>query len=187
MSTASTPSIPTYSFGWSLFFAVLIIVTGLIAIVVPMVSGIAITLVVGWFFSVVGILHFFFAWKTHSTRGVVWEILLGLLYLASAAYLLIHPVAGLASLTLILAVYLVFKAIVETVQYFHLLPRHGSVWLLVDAIVSLVLAFMIGRTWPFSSLWVIGTLVGISMVFTGVTRLMLVFEARRVLGSLTNT
>jgi uncharacterized membrane protein HdeD (DUF308 family) len=179
--TTQTSSIPTYSFGWSLFFAVLLTITGIIAIVVPMVSGVAITLVAGWFFSVVGILHFLFAWKTHSTRGAVWEILLGLLYLASAAYLLLHPVAGLASLTLVLAIYFFFKAIVETIQYFHLLPRHGSFWLLFDAVVSLVLALMIWRTWPFSSLWVIGTFVGIGMVFSGLSRLMLVFAARRAL------
>jgi hypothetical protein len=116
----------------------------------------------------VGILHFLFAWKTHSTSGVLWEILLGVLYLFSGFYLLFHPVAGLASLTLLLAAYLLVKGLMQIVHYFQLQPRHGAGWLLFDGIVSLVLGVMIWRSWPFSSVWVIGALVGISLLFTGV-------------------
>ena len=45
----------------------------------------------------------------------------------------------------------------------------------------LVLAVMIWSTWPSSAAWVVGTLVGISMFFSGITRLMLSLAARRVL------
>jgi uncharacterized membrane protein HdeD (DUF308 family) len=56
----------------------------------------------------------------------------------------------------------------------------GSGWLLVDGIVTLILAIMIWRAWPSSSLWAIGTLVGISMVFSGCARLTISLAARRV-------
>jgi uncharacterized membrane protein HdeD (DUF308 family) len=52
--------------------------------------------------------------------------------------------------------------------------------LLVDGIVTLVLAVMIWRTWPSSAVWVIGTLVGISMLFSGITRLMLSLAVRKI-------
>jgi uncharacterized membrane protein HdeD (DUF308 family) len=42
----------------------------------------------------------------------------------------------------------------------------------------LILGLMVWRQWPSSSLWVIGTLVGISMILTGTTRLMLSVAAR---------
>jgi uncharacterized membrane protein HdeD (DUF308 family) len=42
-----------------------------------------------------------------------------------------------------------------------------------------VLAVMIGSTWPSSAAWVLGTLVGVSMFFSGITRLMLTLTARR--------
>jgi uncharacterized membrane protein HdeD (DUF308 family) len=173
-----TPSLPR-SFGWSLTLAILLTLAGLFAILVPIVSGLAITLIVGWFFTVSGILHFLFAWKTHTTSGIFWEILLGFLYLFSGLYLIIHPLAGLASLTLFLAVYLMFKGIVQIIHFFQLRPRDGSLWLLVDGIISLILAIMIWRSWPFSSVWVIGTLIGISILFTGISRLMLTMTARR--------
>ena len=55
---------------------------------------------IGWAFTLVGILHFFFAWKIHSTSGVLWEILLGILYLMAGFYLFFRPMAGLVTLTL---------------------------------------------------------------------------------------
>ena len=67
---------------------------------------------------------------------------------------------------------------------FLLRPLPGSGWILLDGIITLILAIMIWRTWPSSTEWVIGMLVGISMLFSGVTRLMLCFAARRVVTKL---
>lgn len=183
MSTVPTPLEPTlrHSFGWSIALAVLLTLAGLIAIVVPIVSGIAITLIVGWFFTMAGVLHFLFAWKTHTTSGIFWELLLGFLYLFSGIYLIIHPLAGLVTLTLFLALYFLFKGAVEIIHFFQVQPRHGSWWLLFDGIVCLVLAVMIWKSWPVSSAWVVGTLVGISLLFTGFSRLMLTLTAKRML------
>ena len=90
------------------------------------------------------------------------------------------PGAGLASLTLALAFYLVFEGVLEFVLSFQLRPLPGSGWLLFDGIVTLLLAAMIGSAWPISSVWAIGTLVGVSMFFSGITRLMLSVAARRI-------
>jgi len=52
--------------------------------------------------------------------------------------------------------------------------------LLVDGVITLALAVMIWSTWPSSAAWVIGTLVGLSMFFSGMTRLMLSLAVRRI-------
>jgi uncharacterized membrane protein HdeD (DUF308 family) len=87
---------------------------------------------------------------------------------------------GLASLTLAIAIYLLIEGVLEFVLSFQIRPAHGSGWLLVDGIITLVLAVMIWSTWPSSALWVVGTLVGISMFFSGITRLMLSVAVRRI-------
>jgi uncharacterized membrane protein HdeD (DUF308 family) len=56
----------------------------------------------------------------------------------------------------------------------------GSGWLFVDSIITLVLAVIIYRTWPANAGWVLGILVGFSMLFSGVARLMLSLAARRL-------
>lgn len=95
-------------------------------------------------------------------------------------YLLARPVAGLESLTLALVFYLVLEGVLEFVLSFQLRPLPGRGWLLFDGIVTLVLAAVIGSAWPISSVWAIGTLVGVSMFFSGITRLMLSVAARRI-------
>ena len=181
MSTSPIGTIVKESVGWSIGLSVLMIVVGILAIVIPPAAGIAVLIVVAWLLMLSGAFHLIFAWHTRTSGGVIWELLLGILYLFVGVYALLHPVAGLASLTLLLAIYLFVEAVLELVLGFRLRPRPGSGWLLLDGIVTLVLAILIWRSWPSSSEWVVGTLVGISMIFSGTARLSLSVGARRVL------
>lgn len=185
MSTASLGTIAKGSVGWSIGLSVLMLLAGVFAIVIPPVAGIAVVLIVAWLLIFSGAAHLIFAWHTRTTGGFVWELLVGVLYMVVGVYTLVHPVAGLASLTLLLAGYLLAEAVLEFILSFRMRPMPGANWLLVDGIITLILAVLIWRTWPSSTEWVIGTLVGISMVFSGFSRLALSLAARRVSGNLT--
>jgi uncharacterized membrane protein HdeD (DUF308 family) len=164
---------------WSIVLSVLMIAAGILAIFSPAVAGVAVTVFFGWMLIFSGILHLAFAWQAGRAGAVVWEILIGMLYGAIGLYLLIHPVAGLQSLTLALAMYLVIEGVLEFVLSFQLRPLPGTGWLLFDGIVTLLLAVMIASAWPVSAGWAVGTLVGLSMLFSGVTRLMLSVAVRQ--------
>jgi uncharacterized membrane protein HdeD (DUF308 family) len=160
------------------------ILAGFLAIAVPQAAGIAVNLLVAWLLIFCGAAHLVFAWHTRTTGGILWGVLLGILYILVGAYLLMHPVAGLASLTLALAIYLFAEGILELILSFVLRPVPGSGWLILDAVITLILAVMIWRTWPSSTEWVIGTLVGISILFSGISRLMISLAARHVVEKL---
>ena len=130
---------------------------------------------------VTGAAHLVFAWHTRTRGGVTWQTLLGVVYIGTGFYLLLWPVAGLASLTLALAIYLFAEGVLEFILSFQLRPLPGAGWLLVDGIVTFILAAMIWSTWPWNTVWVIGTLVGISIFFSGITRLMLSLALRKVI------
>jgi uncharacterized membrane protein HdeD (DUF308 family) len=184
MSPTSAGTIVKKSVGWSVGLSVLMIVAGFLAIAMPPAAGLAVNIIVAWLLVFSGAAHVVFAWHTRTVGGLVWELLLGVLYILVGAYLLSHPVAGLASLTLALGIYLFAEGILELVLSFRLRPMLGSRWLLFDGVVTLILAIMIWRTWPSSTEWVIGTLVGISMLFSGISRLMLSLAARRLVTKL---
>ena len=184
MTLTSVGTIAKKSVGWSIGLSVLMLLAGFLAIVIPPVAGIAVALAVAWLLMFSGAFHLIFAWHTRTAGGFIWELLLGILYVGVGAYTLVHPVAGLASLTLILAVYLFAEAALEVVLSFRLRPMAGSNWLLFDGVVTLILAVLIWRTWPSSTEWVIGTLVGISMLFSGASRLALSLAARHVVADL---
>ena len=184
MSATSIGTIVKKSVGWSIGLSVLMMLAGLLAIAAPAAAGIAVSLLVAWLLVFSGGAHLVFAWHTRSAGGVIWELLLGILYVGVGAYVLINPVAGLASLTLVLAIYLFAEGVLELVLSFRLRPMIGWGWLLLDGIITLIVSIMIWRTWPSSAEWVIGTLVGISMLFSGISRLMLSLAARRVVATL---
>jgi uncharacterized membrane protein HdeD (DUF308 family) len=177
-SAASATTFVKKSIGWSIALSVLLIVAGVLAIALPLAAGFAVNVFVAWMLILSGCIHLVFAWYRPSTGGLLWEILVGFLYLFVGVYLVTHPVMGLESLTLALAAYLFLEAMMEFVLGFSLRPLPGSGWLLVDGIVTLILALMIWRSWPSSTGWVLGTLVGLSMLFSGTSRLMLSLTAR---------
>ena len=184
MSATSAATFAKKSLGWSIGLSVLMIGAGILAIALPMAAGIAINLLVAWLLLFSGCTHLVFAWYTRSTGGLLWELLVGVLYILIGVYLLVHPVAGLLSLTLALAIYLLLEAILEFALGLKLRPLPGSGWLLFDGILTLILAAMIWRAWPSSSEWAIGILVGVSMLFSGTSRLMLSLAARSVASKL---
>jgi len=165
---------------WSIVLSVSLIVAGVLAIIVPPASGIAVTILVGWLLVLCGAAHLAYSWHARRGGGLLGGILLGIIYGIAGSYVVLHPMVGLESLTLLLAVYLLVASILEFILAFQLRPLKGSGWLLVDGIITLVLAIMIWRTWPSNTRWVVGTLVGISMLCSGFTRLAISLAARRV-------
>ena len=105
-------------------------------------------MLIAWVRLVHGAAHLVFAWHTRTRRGVTWQLLSAVVYLAPGFYLLVRPVAGLALLTLALAIYLFVEGVLEFILSFQLRPWPGAGWLLVDGIVTFILAAMIWSTWP---------------------------------------
>lgn len=184
MSTSPVATEFKHLTGWSIAISLLVILAGILAIALPVAAGVAVNLVVAWLLVIAGVAHLLFGWRMRGMGGVIWQVLLGILYVGTGVYLLAHPVAGLVTLTLALAIYLFAEGVLELILSFQLRPRHGRGWLLLDGIVTLILAVLIWRTWPASTEWVIGTLVGISMIFSGATRLMLSVAARSMVTKL---
>ena len=154
------------------------IVAGCLAILVPPISGIAVTLFVAWLMILAGVGHFVYTWHRRNQSGMSWGWLLGVLFIGAGICMLAFPVAALASLTLVLGAYLLIDAALEFTLAFRLRPLNGWSWMLFDGFVALILGLIIFVRWPHSALWVIGTLVGISIFFSGVSRFMASLAAR---------
>jgi uncharacterized membrane protein HdeD (DUF308 family) len=93
--------------------------------------------------------------------------------------MIMHPLLSVASLTIVLAGLFVIEGILNLVLYARMRSLHGSTWILFDGIITLLLGLMIYLQWPSSSLWAIGTLVGVSLMLSGITRLAISFAVRR--------
>jgi uncharacterized membrane protein HdeD (DUF308 family) len=91
----------------------------------------------------------------------------GILTFVAGMILAARPGVGLATLTLLLAGYLLVDGIAGALLAFHVRPEKGWGWMLFSAAMAVVLGFLLLREWPLSGLWAIGTLVGINLLFAG--------------------
>lgn len=164
---------------WSIVWGILLIIFGMLAISSPMLAAVAINTIVAWLILFAGVIHVVVAFHAHRAGSIIWKLLVGIAYLCFGVYLLLHPILGVASLTLLLACLFLIEGILNIVLFFRMRSVHGSSWVLMDGIVTLVLGLMIYLQWPSSSMWAIGVLVGISMMISGITRVMISLAVRR--------
>jgi uncharacterized membrane protein HdeD (DUF308 family) len=147
--------------GWYIAATVLFIVLGMFAIIEPAVAGIGLTLLVGWLLIISGVTHLIAAFKGAGAKQVIYQVLIGLLYAIGGFYCLTHPLLAITTLTLMLATVILAGGILEIISYLRHKGDSASGWLLFNGIVSLLLGGMIWFHWPSSSVWAIGTLVGV--------------------------
>ena len=150
-----------------LILGIVTVVLGVLAMMAPMVTGVAVAFMVGILLIGGGIMRTIFAFKCKSWGAGILVFLLGILMLLVGLYMIARPGAALATLTLFLAAYFAVDGILEIVQAFDLKPIQGWGWTLFGGIVSILLGVMIWRQWPVSGAYAIGILVGIKLIFAG--------------------
>jgi len=133
---------------------------------------------IGCLLLVAGIGHLVFTFQTHSVDGFLWQILVSVLYGVAAMLLLVNPLLSVLSLTLILAIFLLLEGILELALYFCLRRFRHSVWVMIDGIGTLILGILMVRQWPPATPEIIGVLVGISLMLSAVSRVVLSLAVR---------
>lgn len=164
---------------WFMALAVVFMLLGILAIIEPVVAGLAVTILVGWVLMFGGVAHLVAAFSGGGVGRVIWQALIGIVYIVGGFYFVTHSLLGLGSLTLLLAGVLLAEAVFEAIAYFRLRSGHGSGWLLVNALIALLLGGIIWSGWPSSSVWAIGTLLGVKLLMTGASRLAFGLASRR--------
>lgn len=171
--------------GWYIGFAVLFIILGIISIAEPMLAAIAVALLVGWLLLFGGGAHLVSAFSGGGAGRVIWQVLIGIVYLVGGFYFLTHPLVSVGTLTLFLAGIILAEGVLEIISYFKTRSSGASVWLLINGLITLLLGGLIWFHWPSSSVWAIGTLLGVNLLMTGITRLMFGLAARKVVNRVT--
>jgi uncharacterized membrane protein HdeD (DUF308 family) len=149
------------------------------------VAAVAVTAVIAWLIVFAGGVHVISAFRAHRGGSLIWRLLVGLAYICFGMYVVVHPALGVASLTLVLAFLFAVEGLMDIGLFFRMRPAEGSSWVLIDGIVTLLLGVLIYVHWPSSSIWAIGTLVGVSLIMSGTTRVMMSLAVRKVANVLT--
>jgi uncharacterized membrane protein HdeD (DUF308 family) len=175
MSSTSDSNIQKFS-NSNLWIGVLLIVLGIGAVILPNVTTIVAETWIAIILASAGASKVFYAIQTRS-EGFIWKLLLGVLYIATGIMLFVYPLTGVLSLTLLLGSFLLAEGVFELILAFQLRPRQNWGWVLADGIITLLLGGLVWFEWPFDAPWLIGVLVGVSVLSTGISRVMLSFNA----------
>ena len=158
------------------------VIAGIFAVSLPLTTGLAVAIWLGWVLSFVGIVQLVYAWQTRNEGGFILKLFVGLLYSGAGLFLLINPLKGVVTLTLSLATFLLIEGICEVVLAFRLRSFSPNwAWILGHGGITLILGAVIWSGWPSSSAWVIGLLVGINIISSGISRIVISSATRTAL------
>lgn len=166
--------------GWAIFMGLLSVALGVFLILFPVITATLTTIVLGWALIFVGLAQLVLALHSKNVGQFFLRILSGLLYGVVGIMLTAMPVQGVAALTSLLGVLFVAQGVIQTIVALRLRHAEGWGWILFDAVWSLLLGVLILAQWPSSSVWAIGTLVGASVLVSGITRMMVAIGVRGV-------
>ncbi|HQT38741.1 MAG TPA: DUF308 domain-containing protein [Acidocella sp.] len=167
---------------WGLFLAegLVLLLLGLAAMALPAFAGIALTVILGYIFALAGIVGLISTFTARQAPGFGWSLLSALAALLAGGLLLWNPLQGLVTLTIVLTAFFIADGILMIILAIsHRRQLSGKwEWILINGLIDLLLAFIVLSGFPGTVAWVLGLLVGIDMLFGGVSLVALALAAR---------
>ena len=150
---------------WLMVSAILALLGGAAAIVVPVVATLTMTIFIGWILVYSGVVMAIHSW-TQRGAGRTWErALQALLALVIGIYTVLFPGAGALSLTLLLVIWFVISGGLQLAAARRLRGLPGAGWMLFGGVLAILLAVLIALDLPSSAAWAIGLIVGVNLIF----------------------
>lgn len=164
---------------WPAALSAMLIAIGLVAIILPLSSGVPAAALMGSLLICASIAHLLFVWVERAASTMANEMIVGVGYGAAGAYLIFRSSLSLSFLSAGLIAYLSAEAILEFAQCRRMKSVMGTEWLSRSAILVLAIGVVIWAIWPSTDSLEVGTLMGIGMAFRGISRLMLSLAMRQ--------
>jgi uncharacterized membrane protein HdeD (DUF308 family) len=163
---------------WFIALGVVFIIGGVFAIAMPLYSSIAVAIVVGWTLIIVGALQVIQSWSIRTWGGFIWQLVIGLIILAGGISMIVDPIVATLTLTLLVGAIFIAKGIVQLILGFQFRPNANWGWIVAAGVLAVILGLMILAQWPLTGVWVLGTLAGISLIFSGWSYVMIAIAGR---------
>ena len=168
---------------WHFFLAqgVIMTILGVLAIIWPQVSTVAVAVYVGWLFLLSGALGLVTLFFAPAVSAFFWSLFTAALSLFVGILLLWHPVEGAISLTLVLIAFFIAEGVFQiaaSLGHREAFPDSWG-WMLASGIADLILAALIISGWPGTAGWALGLIVGVNLITSGIAIIMVSVTARR--------
>ena len=163
-----------------IILGIVTVIAGFFAILNPLAGSIAVTLLTGWSFLLIGVLQIIAVFRETDWGARIWSLLLAVLAILAGISLLGNPLAGVISLTYLLAILFIVSGVFKIIASFGMQPGNWKWLVLLSGVLSLGLGILIFANFSEAALTTLGLLLGIQLISDGASMLGLAFAARQI-------
>ena len=169
---------------WRLFLfqGVIMIILGILVVCAPVAATIAVGIYVGWLLLISGFIGLIALISTHHVHAFLWSLVTAALSVVVGVLLILNPIQGAVSLTVVLTAFFIAEGIFQTAL--AIAARHVAagnwIWMLLSGVADLVLAAIIILGWPGTAIWALGLLVGVNLLTSGCAIVMAALAGREI-------
>jgi membrane protein HdeD len=177
MESGAATTVLGHRWGWLFALSIMQIIAGCIAIASPIIASLAAVAIFGAVLILTAVIQLIHAFKLRAWPRSAWYGLGGVLYAIAGLMVALNPIGGAIALTVLIAVLFISEGVLRIMFAMAARPA-GWGWLMAAGIGSIVVGAFLLIGWPADALWIVGLLLGINLIFTGVMYVALALAAR---------
>jgi uncharacterized membrane protein HdeD (DUF308 family) len=178
MRDAMRDTVRRYSL-WYLVQGVLMVVTGVLALVYPLIASVAIVRLLGWFLIISGVLQGIGLIGAREVPYFWLELISTILGIVIGLLLLRHTDAGLLFFSVLFLVYFMVEGIVKIIFGLTIRPFPNWGWVFASGLIGILLALYLWANLTTVSEWMLGVLFGVLLLVEGLALASLAWRVRR--------
>lgn len=153
--------------GWTVALGVVFIVLAALAFGHLVATTLASVIFIGSLMTIGGVIHIIHAFQLTIWKGFIYWALAGVLYTVAGVVALTNPVFAAAMLTLLFAGLLIISGLLRIGLGIHLRRHSGWGWIVASGVVTGLAGLIFATGWPSNTLWLLGMIIAIDLVFQG--------------------
>jgi uncharacterized membrane protein HdeD (DUF308 family) len=165
--------------GWFILLGIVLVLCGIFAIMTPLASTLAASLVVGIALAVAGLMQIIHAFQAKAWSGFFWHLLVGVIQFAGGVFIWLNPFAGAVAITIMMAWVFFLQGAAEIALAFKVRPNDGWGWLLFSGALAVIAGLWLMMRFPVAGLFAPGLIVGFALVGEGIAFIAIGMTARR--------
>ena len=164
---------------WFLLLGIVLIACGTAAVIMPAMSTIAASTVLGIALGIAGVVKVVEAMQVKEWAGSVWQVLLGATEVVGGILIYLNPMKGALAITLLIAIVFLIQGIMQVALAFKVRPGPGWGWLLVAGMVAFCVCVAMVMKVRYTGLYTPGTVAGVALLVGGIAYVVIALANRR--------
>jgi len=152
---------------WYLIQGALMILGGILALIYPIMSSVAVVLFLGWVLIVSGVVQGISLIDARNVPHFWLQLVSVVLSIVVGLLLIRNPEQGLLTITLLLIVFFMVEGFSKVIFSLTIRPFPNWGWILVSGIIGILLSLFLWANLPVTAIWLLGLLVGIQLISEG--------------------